>query len=221
MKKYVKKQLLEKIDSIKALHGEVIDAVKGKKSDRIWALLTDCQEAAICIGTLIDASEGEGLEEVRELEHYCEIVWQYSEQIKTDAAFDSREFDRQLKKSLIHVANGIRNRIPVHREIVFLPYKASMWDSFETVWKKLVEEENTRVYVIPIPYYVKDAKGHFCGIHHEIDDFPSEVPVIHYRDYDLAKEHPDRIYIHNPYDETNLVTSVHPNFYSGSMHFSV
>ena len=36
-------------------------------------------------------------------------------------------------------------------------------------------------------------------------------------DYDFEKNRPDKIYIHNPYDEYNFVTSVHPYFYSSNL----
>jgi len=43
------------------------------------------------------------------------------------------------------------------------------------------------------------------------------VPITRYDTYDLEAVHPDAIYIHNPYDECNYVTSVHPHFYSKNL----
>ena len=51
-------------------------------------------------------------------------------------------------------------------------------------------------------------------MHYEADEFPKYVPIIHYDDYNLELEKPDVIYIHNPYDNANYVTSVHPHFYA-------
>jgi hypothetical protein len=40
------------------------------------------------------------------------------------------------------------------------------------------------------------------------------VPITHYDAYNLETRHPDAIYIHNPYDDCNYLTSVDPRFYS-------
>ena len=43
--------------------------------------------------------------------------------------------------------------LPRKKVLVFLPYKASMWDCMESVWRAAVEdEEHCKVYVVPIPY---------------------------------------------------------------------
>ena len=39
---------------------------------------------------------------------------------------------------------------------VFLPYKVSMWDSMETVWKAADKDPDCDAYVVPIPYFDKD-----------------------------------------------------------------
>ena len=44
--------------------------------------------------------------------------------------------------------------------------------------------------------------------------YPEYVPVTWYGDYDIEGRKPDMIFIHNPYDEFNYVTSVHPMFYA-------
>ena len=103
------------------------------------------------------------------------------------------------------------------KEVVFLPYKASMWDSLELVWKKAEKDKNTNAVVIPIPYYDKNPDGSFGELHYEADKFPPDVPIVRYDEYDFATKHPDVIYIHNPYDEGNFVTSVHPFFYSKNL----
>ncbi len=101
--------------------------------------------------------------------------------------------------------------------MVFLPYKASMWDSLESVWKAADEDEDTDAYVIPIPYYDKNPDGSFREEHYEGDLYPEYVPITKYDAYDFEGRRPDMIFIHNPYDSSNYVTSVHPFFYSGNL----
>ena len=92
-----------------------------------------------------------------------------------------------------------------------------MWDSLESVWKAADEDENTDAYVIPIPYYDKNPDGSFREEHYEGDLYPDYVPITKYDEYDFEGRRPDMIYIHNPYDNNNYVTSVHPFFYSGNL----
>ena len=47
--------------------------------------------------------------------------------------------------------------------------------------------------------------------------YPDYVPITKYDEYDFEGRRPDMIYIHNPYDNNNYVTSVHPFFYSGNL----
>lgn len=92
-----------------------------------------------------------------------------------------------------------------------------MWDSLESVWKAADEDENCDAYVIPIPYYDKNPDGSFREMHYEADQYPAYVPITRYDTYDFEKHRPDMIYIHNLYDKYNLVTSVHPFFYSDNL----
>lgn len=104
-----------------------------------------------------------------------------------------------------------------YRLMVFLPYKASMWDSLESVWMAADADENCEAYVIPIPYYERKSDYTFGTMHYEGDQFPDYVPVLDYRKVSLEAMHPDVIYIHNPYDEGNLATSIAPNYYANRL----
>ena len=107
--------------------------------------------------------------------------------------------------------------MPVRLEAVFLPYKVSMWDSLESVWMAADQDPNCDAYVIPIPYYDKNRDGSYGAEHYEGDQYPDYVPVTHYNNYDFKSRRPDMIFIHNPYDQFNNVTSVHPFFYSKNL----
>ena len=61
----------------------------------------------------------------------------------------------------------------VKKNIVFLPYKASMWDSLESIWKAAFEDkEYCNTYVIPIPYADLTPDRKVAKWHCEIDSFP-------------------------------------------------
>ena len=198
-------------------HDEITNYIENKRTEEAAELLRQCQEGAIGIGHIIENSEGEGTEEVGALERYCELVYQVFEALLNGEEINTRQTDKKFRKFINLLSNGIRNRIPTQTEALFLPYKASMWDSLESVWKEMEEDPDVTAIVMPIPYYDKNPDGSVREMHYEIEDFPSDVPVLDYRYYDIEARHPETIYIHNPYDEYNYVTSVLPDFYSSKL----
>ena len=120
-----------------------------------------------------------------------------------------------LCHSLLEWLLGTLREEPVKKEIVFLPYKASMWDSLESIWQAAAADaEHCNAYVIPIPYADLTPEHTAREWHVEKDLFPAYVPTIDFRSVDLEKMHPDVIFIHNPYDWANHVTSVDAHYYS-------
>lgn len=123
-----------------------------------------------------------------------------------------------LLAKLVRVRNTLDEKLPAgKKQVYFLPYKASMWDSLESVWEQANEEENCDAIVMPIPYCDRNPDGSAREWHWEGNDFPEYVPITNYQNVDLAAVHPDQIYIHNPYDDCNLVTSVAPDYYSNKL----
>ncbi len=180
-------------------------------------LLEQCQNCAIGLGEKIEAMEGEGFPTISLLENYCEVLYQIYEKVLQSAGINSNQVHNTLAKELIRIGNSIKNDIHIRSEAVFLPYKASMWDSLESIWKAADEDPDCDAYVIPIPYYDKKPDGSFGEMHYEGDQYPDYVPITDYKTYDFADRRPDLIFIHNPYDNNNFVTSVMPCFYSNNL----
>ena len=215
MRRYKKKELLETADMLVEAN-EVIGRLCKSNTDGALELLGQCQESAILLGNLIE-SKGDGYAELVEiLENYCENIYQMS--IAISAEEQIRKLSKKIQKQLIYLNNKIQHEIPEDKkEVVFFPYKASMWDSLESVWMAADADEDTDAYVVPIPYYDKNPDGTFREMHYEGDQYPDYVPVTNYEEYDFEERRPDIIFIHNPYDQFNYVTSVHPRFYSGNL----
>ena len=135
----------------------------------------------------------------------------------TPQAINGNRIYKNLRKSLIQIENSVKHDIHACQEVVFLPYKASMWDSLESVWAAADADPDCDAYVIPIPYYDRRADGSLGTYHYEGNDLPDYVPVISYDTYDMENRKPDVVYIHNPYDQGNYVTSVDPRFYSAEL----
>ncbi|MCM1184774.1 MAG: hypothetical protein NC337_15510 [Roseburia sp.] len=217
MRKYQKKQAEDLLHLLAQAHDEIKGLVESKNHIAAMDLLAQCQEGAAQLGGLIEKTEGEGFATIPLLEAYCELAYQIHEELSQSRETSANKQYKRLKKSLIQIENSVRNDIKIRYEMVFLPYKASMWDSLESIWQAVDEDPDCDAYVIPIPYYDRNPDGSLGLYHYERDDMPDDVPVTHYDAYDLAKRRPDVIYIHNPYDNTNFVTSVEPRFYSSEL----
>lgn len=217
MSRAVRQQMLSMTGTLEKANRALKDAVSRQmiNEEGILQLLTDCQETAIVMGTEIEAVYGEGTNSVSKLEDYCEGLYEATLVIRHPVK--RREMQKALGGMLKQIRWAISDEIEDRLEVVFLPYKASMWDSLESVWKAADEDEDCDAYVIPIPYYDKDPDGSFREMHYEIDEYPPYVSVTDYKDYDFSKRHPDIIFIHNPYDDRNYVTSVDPFFYSQNL----
>ena len=212
MRKSQKIDILKLVETLQEAHGVVSNELVKEHYDDANDILIECQKCAIKIGTIIENEEGEGFITVHYLEDYCEILYQLSQAIVEHR--DMNKFLKQMNETMALIKTSVKEDIPEHIEVVFLPYKATLWDSMESIWLAAKEDLQCRTYVIPIPYFDKNADGKLGEMHYENEDFPTYVPITSYLSYDISQRRPDIIYIHNPYDEVNKVTTVHPKFYS-------
>ena len=211
MRKYKKQELCNCIKTLVEAH-QKLDSVGTEVRN---VLLPQCQEMAIQIGTEIENAEGAHTTAVSYLEQYCEEVYLLSmAQSKSEWKQHQRNIQMLLKQTEQSIHNDI---VDSPAEIVFLPYKASMWDALDSVYRAAVQEQNGNVTVIPIPYYNINSEGEVLAVEYEGALFPQDIPITDFRDYDLAKMHPDVIFIHNPYDEYNRVTQVPQEYFSSTL----
>lgn len=215
MRKKEKNQILEILQTLNEAHVVIRGYISNDDFLNAYALLAECQQTAVGIGEIIEDSEGEDCSSIRLLEDYCETLYQASEDVSKSVSFPKAY--KMLDKSLVKVETSVKQDIAIRIEVVFLPYKASMWDSLESVWREANEAPNCDAYVIPIPYFDKNPDGSFREEQYEGDLYPEYVPITRYDEYDFQHRQPDVIFIHNPYDDCNYVTSVHPAFYSKNL----
>lgn len=195
-------------------HESILLLLKEGNSDSVAEILGDCQEAAIQLGTLIENEKGENSSTVAVLEKYCEDLFQIHSILPEGgsnsyemAAHVFEHFEKQLPE---HAEQELKER----KEIVFLPYKVSYWKAMESVWQAAMDAPDTDVYVIPLPYYYKDAFGAVKDEEIYELDYPEEVTLTSYKEYNFQVHHPDTVVIQYPYDEYNYALSIHPFFYS-------
>lgn len=123
---------------------------------------------------------------------------------------------KQVKKEIVRLQRTIA-KLKVRWKAVFLPYKASMWTSLESIWKAAQADPNCDTVVMPIPYYDLDIHGNKTTLQYEGEQFPSYVPITYYKNYNIEEENPEMIFIHNPYDDTNTLTVVEEKYFSRNL----
>ncbi len=214
MRRREKRQVEEFIKTLHQAHDEVRKQIESNHIDLAQEILGECQNGTIQLGGLIEAEEGDACPVIPILEDYCELLYLIYDEIAQGKEIKANKIYKRLHKQLIYVENSVKADIKERLEIVFLPYKVSMWDSLESVWMAADADENCDAYVVPIPYYERNPDGSLGSYHYEGGEMPDYVPVIYYDNYSLEKRRPDIIYIHNPYDDYNYVTSIDPRYYS-------
>jgi hypothetical protein len=193
---------------MKQLHNS-ISLIQDK--GQIIQLLANCQDAAIAVGGALERdSSVDPVRIISLLEEYCEKAFCLSESQEEIVSRDEILILDKLTDRVKKLLAGLSS--PYH--VIFMPYKASMWDSLESIWRACKEDERCECHVIPIPYYEFNSDTNRWAYCYDGALFPEEVPVINYQEYSLEQNRPDVAYIHNPYDDLNLVTRVDPRFYS-------
>lgn len=210
-----KQDILSVIATMKKANDSVFRAIH-TDPEGLTEMFIQCQDAALQIGTSLEAMGEQYVGIVSMLEDYCEDIYQMSINVPNEVL--CHKLIKKVNKQLTDLHNRILYEMPDDRkEIVFLPYKASMWDSLESVWRAADQDPDCDVYVVCVPYYERNPDGSFGKLHDERELYPKDVPVMGYEEYDFGERAPDMIFIHNPYDEYNYVTSVHPFFYAKNL----
>lgn len=223
MSKRNRRKHIKIIELLQASTAHVLKFLLDGRIQEVLQLLAECQDSAIALGSHIEKLYGMQTKTVAALEQYCNALYQMSVAVNEFA--DDANSDAGVQTSVEAVYDDFAQvtqlivetyeaEFPERSEVVFLPYNASMWDSLESVWEAADEDPDCEAYVVPIPYYKLGEGKKVKEICYEGELYPKDVPVVHYTEYDIALRQPDKIFIHNPYDEWNHVTSIAPEFYS-------
>ena len=140
-----------------------------------------------------------------ENKEYLELLDKFKESVSKINLEDAAEISKKMKELISD---------SIVYKVVFMPYKASMWDSLESIWMAADKDERCEALVVPITYYELDNNQNPIKKVNERDLFPEYVNTVNDEEYDLENDLPDIIYIHNPYDDNNLVTRVESRYYS-------
>ena len=215
MRNTIKNDLLELAKTIKELCSIILQEYERNHIEYVRELLQQGQQSAISMGETIESYEGEGTEAVSALEDFCEHIYQLNTIVGQKELSVTKE-KRLLDKLTLRIENGIRH-LPAIYEVVFFPYKAAMWDCMESIYYAAVNDADCKVFVVAIPYYDMKKNGQFGQMHYEGNLFPKEVPITAWESFNLSEHKPDIAYVHNPFDGYNIVTSIHPAYYSDKL----
>lgn len=204
-------------------HEEIRRSIQKEEWDMTLALLEQCQNTAIEVGTRIEQEKGPDYVTVKRWERYCELVFQIHNHLTAECPRDAKHFAEKVYEKLSGIMDEMRHRIDEElkeiKEIVFVPYKAALWGSMHKMWEEAMRDDTVKVTVVPAPYYYKDAFGKAKKeeMQYENEGYPEKVTITHYEEYDFQLHHPDRIVIQCPYDEYNYGITIHPFFYAKNL----
>ena len=177
-------------------------------------------------GTLVEKTKGECRQHVREiiqvLEGYCQDLTEFYQKMAQDGVIS--DFDL-LSNKLEQVKDIVRNNILSRKEILFLTIGETEWNSLRPFYENALNEDNTDVYVVILPFMAKDVFGNI--INSDTQDHISSTPAeyeginsehfIEYSDYDPALHTPNRIYMQFSYDGENPYLTIPRQFYSAEL----
>lgn len=200
-----KKRILDIIDSmIKSL--EIIYNLSNPQRN-----IEDCLYACEAIYEILSIEQNLPLKTIEQIESVHSSLLQFR-------GFECIENNTILETIQIKVkelAQIFDEEVEYKLNIVFFPYKASMWDSLESIYKAALDDISCEVKVVPIPYYqlTRDSKIMI----YEGGEFPENIPIIHYEQYILEQEEPDIIFVHNIYDNYNTITQVPVQYFTNNL----
>ena len=177
------------------------------------------------LGTLIEKVKGESRDPVKKvigiLEKYCsEMVEEYNSFAQTGTPINTQF----LRSSLESVHVSINENISARKEILFITVGPAEWRSLLPFYNSACQSDNTDVYVISVPIYMKDIFGNIISNNEQVyPTYPQDYNGLseeHYIEsdcYDPSLHCPDKVYIQNPYDGENPLLTIPAVFYTENL----
>lgn len=206
-----KYQVKECLGNLRQLHEKI------HSRDDVSEVLIEAQGNAIEMGNLIERVKGENHPVIRELEQYCEAVFEVYHEVIQKKSDVSDEEITSLEHLKSRIEADIETLILRRKEAVFLPFAGTHWAALHSVWEAVTADKDWDVYVVPLPYYYKEYDGSYLDMVYNVSEYPQSIPLADYEKFDLALHHPDIIFIQNPYDEWNSATSIPKEYYSSEI----
>lgn len=180
------------------------------EDENLMDFLQALQEKVIEIGNSIEMQVAECEQIIETLTNLAERIYELS----LDGNYKKYGMLQSAKELCCLAEMQAKERIPDTYEILFMPYKVSMWDCMETIYEAATKDDDCHVTVMPVPYYSVNEDRTDVEITYEGKLFSQNIAITDYRNYSIASMLPDVIFIHNPYDGCNRVTQLPEQYFS-------
>jgi len=200
-----KKRILDLIDTVL----EMLEVLH-KLQSPLDAVL-DCEAAVNAILHQLDKEDEYPKKTVMQLQS----IHVFFKEFLKDYTLINELSVKELTDKVLLLKEILKEEVKEELNIVFFPYKASMWDSLSSVYEAAKKDKNCVVHVVPIPYY--ELSGDKDRLVYEGDRFPNDVEITYFKDYNLEVEQPDIIFVHNIYDNYNTLTRVHEYYFTTNL----
>ncbi len=205
-------QCSEIINMLSEVHDQIKKLMNTENAAVILKLLEGCQNLAINLGTLLEKRVKDSEDTVHVLEEYCENVYRCSEGFTAEHIKSIEDSLESIRK---RIEDLLKNR---RKEILFLSFKASWWNSLEPIYRSLLLNEDIDIYVLSVPYLTGDGPSRIVGgVSDDKELLPNNVTVTDIEDYDFEQRYPDVIYTDYPYDGFCTSMKVPPFFNSDNL----
>lgn len=186
--------------------------------DGIITLLENCQNIAYEIGEFAEKEFKDPAEIIDLLNKYCDCILKVSEVFSLENIHNLEDCLNIIEKKIVEALLLQDKKIePDVKKVLFVCVYADDWKYFKKYYEKYAADSNCEVSVMPIPYYMKNYNGIVTQNCFDKDLFDINLPLVDCEKYDIEKEHPDIIYIQNPYDNANYDRTIAPYFYSSNL----
>lgn len=224
VKEYINvlEELMERFEVQTIRHERVEDFELSPVVDNI----TECQNLAVDLGTLIEDVKGEDNSNVKKIvsaiEMYCEAVYQtYELLMNVPDILEHQEFADSVlkcKNAFETVKKTVHEKLLQKNEVLFITTGPKQWNAFKKLCEMCMEDVNNEVYVVLVPVAFKDIFGRTSFENFkqpaDMDFLPEGVQVGQWDTIDVGLLHPDTIYIQDPYDSENPCLTIPPHFYA-------
>lgn len=158
MRKRKKEQLLSLLQSYEEAHSTLRSFITEGREKEATSLLVLCQEG-------MEKIEGEVRANLAEADGLTALFLQYQEALfrtyqALSIAESGMDFLQKAESVYFQIRDGIE-KTAVHSLILFLPYKASMWDSMESIYLAARKDPSCEALVMPISYFERAEEGSF------------------------------------------------------------
>ncbi|MCR5210162.1 MAG: LicD family protein [Lachnospiraceae bacterium] len=205
-------------DCFRELEVMLSDAMKSladRNYEDFMALISDSQQLAADLGTLIEKTRGEDdpvtLRITTVLQGYCDALWEDYQAISNGEDKEGLTLSRSAFERLCEcIKTDLLNR----KEILFLTTGAKEWKGFE-IYHRNLSDMDTDIYVVYTPLMKRSFTGKVVTPDEDRcpDHLPDDVRVIDHRFYDISIHCPDVIYVQYPYDSYNPCLTIPQEFF--------